>query len=366
MNNKKPNCMPALIGGFGKTSTSFYNKLNFWLLPRFYTFSTLSKNLIKPMSTLSSKEDKTNYISKANSQFGPYLAGLIEGDGSIAVHESTSKNQRFSPKIIVVFHLSDLPLAEYLQKITECGKVYHKKDAGYVLWQIQDLQGVFKLINYINGYMRTPKIEALHRAINWYNTYNQTKSLNNILKNDGLDFNINLLPLDKSPINSNSWLAGFTDADGNFSITITTRKKNNKLGGLRVQTFFRIELRQSYHRDVSLDLGGISYFSILTQISSYLGVNLYTRTRNVKDKVYYSFMVISHNKLSHEQVRTYFNTFPLYSSKYLAYKDWCKVQDLQLEKIMTKDYIEECKEIKSRFNSNRKIFNWDHLKNLTL
>src|SRR5690606_6903578 len=127
---------------------------------------------------------------------------------SIAVHDSTSKNQKFSPKIIVVFHLSDLPLAEHLQKITECGKVYYKKDAGYVLWQIQDLKGVFKLINYINGYMRTPKIEALHRAINWYNAYNQTNQ-NNILKNDELDFNINLLPLDKSPINSNSWLAGF-------------------------------------------------------------------------------------------------------------------------------------------------------------
>jgi len=26
-----------------------------------------------------------------------------------------------------------------------------------------------KIIKIINGYMRTPKIEALHRAINWYN-----------------------------------------------------------------------------------------------------------------------------------------------------------------------------------------------------
>lgn len=102
MNNNK-NCMPALIGGFGKISLSFYSKLNFWLLLSFYRFSILSKNLIKPMSTLSFKEDKTNYISKTNPQFGPYLAGLIEGDGSIAVHDSTSKNKKFSPKIIVVF-----------------------------------------------------------------------------------------------------------------------------------------------------------------------------------------------------------------------------------------------------------------------
>lgn len=76
--------------------------------------------------------------------------------------------------------------------------------------------------------------------------------------------------------------------------------------------------------------------------------------------------VISHNKTSHEQIRKYFDSFPLYSSKYLAYKDWCKVQDLQLEKKLTKDYIEECQEIKSKFNSKRKIFNWEHLKNLIL
>jgi hypothetical protein len=38
--------------------------------------------------------------------------------------------------------------------------------------------------------MRTPKIEALHRAINWYNDY----------------YNMNIVPLglDLSPINSNA------------------------------------------------------------------------------------------------------------------------------------------------------------------
>lgn len=368
-----PSLHSRLIGGFGKIPKSYLNELNLWLY-KYLNSSSISdnNNIINSRhssgsariyySSLSSTE-KIDNKSKANPEFGSYLAGLIEGDGSIAVHDSCSKSKKYSPKILIVFHVSDMPLAEHLQKITECGKVYYKKDAGYVIWQIQDLQGVLKIINYINGYMRTPKIEALHRAINWFNSHNQTQNK----KIEKFESNIKLLPLDKSPINSNSWLAGFTDADGNFSITITTRKKTNSLWqGNRVQTFFRIELRQSYHRDVALDLGGISYFSILTQISAYLGVNLYTRTRNIKDKVYYSFMVISHNKTSHEQIRKYFDSFPLYSSKYLAYKDWCKVQDLQLEKKLTKDYIEECQEIKSKFNSKRKIFNWEHLKNLIL
>lgn len=60
---------------------------------------------------------------------------------------------------------------------------------GYVLWQIQKKEDVIKIINLINGYMRTPKIEALHRAITWFNQFNNCS--------------IDCLGLDKSPICSN-------------------------------------------------------------------------------------------------------------------------------------------------------------------
>jgi hypothetical protein len=59
----------------------------------------------------------------------------------------------------------------------------------------------------------------------------------------------------------------------------------------------------------------------LSKIATYLGVNLLSRTREQKDKVFYAFMIISHSAASHEKVKSYFDRFPLYSSKYLAYKD---------------------------------------------
>lgn len=46
---------------------------------------------------------------------GSYLAGLIEGDGHIAVHDKNSKVYR--PKIIIVFHINDRPLAERLSAV---------------------------------------------------------------------------------------------------------------------------------------------------------------------------------------------------------------------------------------------------------
>ena len=146
-------------------------------------------------------------------------------------------------------------------------------------------------------------------------------------------------------------MAGFSDADGNFSITVyecSARKKANKVIRTNVQTFFRIEVKQNYSRDVTADSRGASFFSIMTKITEFFTINLYTRTRTVDDKVYYAFMAIAHNSRSHDIVRNYFDRFPLvpphlqaafafdfakakakgsggmdelYSSKYLAYKD---------------------------------------------
>jgi hypothetical protein len=248
--------------------------------------------------------------------------------------------------------LSDKPLAEKLASVIQVGKIYNKENQGCVLWSIQNSGEVIKVINIINGYMRTPKIEALHRTILWYNV--------------NMNMDIKPLDLDLSPIDSNSWLAGFTDGDGNFSITLTDRKKKGVVTSKRVQAFFRIELRQNYHREVSINQGGISYFEILDKIARYLKVNLYSRSREQKDKIFYAYMVISHSACteSHKKVIEYFNRYPLYSSKYLAYKDWkYVVEQIQLRngKPLTTENIKEIQKIKDQFNNKRKEFDFSHL-----
>lgn len=325
--------MPALIGGFGK----------------------IDINTIKRYFSIK-KEPKFNSESELRSKIGPYLAGLIEADGSIAVHNEDSNAKKYRPKILVVFNLADEALAKKLASITNAGAVYNKENAGCVIWHIQKTEDVIKIINIINGYMRTPKIEVLHRAINWLNKHDNC--------------GIKCLGLDQSSIESNAWLAGFTDGDGNFSITITNRKKKGNITSKRIQTFFRLEIRQTYHRDVSAELvacAGNSYFGILSKIASYLGVNLLSRIREENDKVFYSFMVISHSLASHEKVISYFNRFPLYSSKYLAYKDWSYVVELNKlrgGKVLTKEELLEVEKIKAQFNSKRKIFDFSHLDEL--
>ena len=65
---------------------------------------------------------------------------------------------------------------------------------------------------------------------------------------------------------------------------------------------FHIEVKQNYYRDVYADKGRASYFSIISKIAEFFTANLYTRTRNENDKVYYAFMAIYHNLTSHKIV----------------------------------------------------------------
>lgn len=376
--------MPALIGGFGKININWKKNITYPLnskgLKPFWTSWDVhpsynsddgkkdqkSRNRkVARFLTTPKWESKSGLESELKIKLGAYLAGLIEADGSFAIHDKDSKAKKYRPKILIVFSLPDKPLAEKLISITKVGKLYNKSNQGCVIWQIQDTEGIIKIIHLINGYMRTPKIEALHRTIKWYNDYDNIR--------------IKPLGLDLSPINSNGWLAGFTDGDGNFSINLTNRKKKGNITTKRIQVFFRIELRQNYHRDipriegstrhheVSSSLSAASYFEIMSQIARYFGVNLYSRSRVQKEKIFFTFMVISHSIQSHIKVINYFDRFPLYSSKYLAYKDWKNVVEqliLRDGKPLTNEEILEVERIKAQFNKKRKFFDFTHLDSL--
>lgn len=301
------------------------------------------------------------------SQLGPYMAGLIEGDGSIIVpkKDKSLKGKKYHPIIRIVFHKNDLPLAQHLQSLLQ-GQLRCPQDKGYVLWEIQDLTGFTRMTRLVNGYFRSPKIEALHRLIHWLNTRGTVGSVEETTTpqtttpiEPEFKQSIPLLGLDRTPIYSNSWLAGFSDADGNFATSIYSRAGNQRT---RVQQFFRLEIRQTYHKNIEDQLGGSSYFKLLSEITCYLGVNLLSRTRLIDDKVYHSFTIIDRDLESHVLVKKYFDTYPLYSSKRLNYEDWCKIEDLIRSKVhLTPEGLQLCRNLKNSMNDQRTYFNWNHL-----
>jgi hypothetical protein len=110
-----------------------------------------------------------------------------------------------------------------------------------------------------------------------------------------------------------------TDADGNFNISLYK--------GKRVNITYKIELRQDYHRGVlntaSILPYNISYLAILTSIASEFNSSVYARSRDLtlkgKTGTYKSYIVSVNSRENLSIVQTYFNKYPLLSSKYLDY-----------------------------------------------
>lgn len=97
------------------------------------------------------------------SNFGYYLAGLIEGDGSIIVPktERSDKGKLNYPSIQIVFHLKDLPLALMIQKNIGHGSINRKKGVNAYILTINNNEGLLEVVKLINGLFRTPKIHSL-------------------------------------------------------------------------------------------------------------------------------------------------------------------------------------------------------------
>ena len=58
-------------------------------------------------------------------QLGYYLAGLIEGDGSIILRQG--EREKISPKIVFTFGKKEIIMYEKLQKILNTGVIYSEQ-----------------------------------------------------------------------------------------------------------------------------------------------------------------------------------------------------------------------------------------------
>ena len=277
--------------------------------------------------------------SKSGEAIGSYLAGLFEGDGHIWI-QKTFSGKNHNPRFCITFGSKNEPLAKKLLEILEVGFLRYKNSDNACVIVISSVAGLKKIVSLINGKLRTPKIGQLEALINWLN------------KNHNA--NILLLPLCESSLLSDAWLSGFVDADGSFSVQYT--KKENALKR-KISCRLRIEQRMI---DPS---SNNSYYNILNKIATFLLCNLLTRKQISTGNTYYTLTASSLESI--KIIINYFNNYPLYSSKYLDYKDWEIVAKLRLNnEHYTENGISKVELAKNSMNNSRTFFKWDHLNNL--
>ena len=96
--------------------------------------------------------------TETTNQLGYYLAGLIEGDGSILVRKG--EREAIAPIIVFTFGKNEIPMYEKLKEIVNYGYINVEKN-GICRYAITNPDSVIHIINLVNGKFRTAKIHAL-------------------------------------------------------------------------------------------------------------------------------------------------------------------------------------------------------------
>jgi len=233
-------------------------------------------------------------INLDNTKFEYYLTGIFEGSDNIYINKYN---------INILFNLYDLPLVLKIQDNLGEGKITRERGKNAYKLTINRK----KMIDILNGKIRTSKYDIL-------------------------------IDLNKTPLESTSWLAGYIEANGKFIIRVDNHSENIEC---------RLELKI---------LKDISNISLIKDISNLL------KTSISENNKYY--IIRTKNIESNSILESYLTKYPLFSKKYLDYKDWLNVFNAikNQESIENKKYIANI--MRARMNENRKIFNWDHLKYL--
>lgn len=276
-------------------------------------------------------------MENINPNFSYYLAGLIEGDGTIIVPktERSLKGKINYPSIQISFDLRDLPLALIIQKTLGFGSLSRTKGVNAYRLTINNYEGLIKLLIILNGKLRTVKINDYNNLVHF-----QNKRFQPFLK-------ICPLELDNSSLNQNPWLSGFIDADGHFFVHL--RKNNVSCGFEIVQAIS--------------DYNNRSKEGLMRELAKFL-----KRDQKEKSKNYCNGKNQFHIKLnslaSNLLLSDYLENWPLFSTKFQNYQDYSKVLKLiKLKEHNTIDNKEFIKNLSENMNNNRTVFNWDHLQN---
>ena len=150
----------------------------------------------------------------------PFWVGLMDGDGSIQVNHWRKKNLQYR-MIIKLSHLESNVRMLMLIKHQFKGHVRVTKNGKEVLWVLDNKNDILNAIKTFEKY--PPLTSRLICSLNFLNTCLSHKDVETYLNTRNLKYSHQLSivkeNLNKSrPLYFNSWLSGFIEAEGCFSL----------------------------------------------------------------------------------------------------------------------------------------------------
>ena len=280
---------------------------------------------------LSIYKDKNNTTvfepSATNNNLGYYLAGLLEGDGSISLPSLgvTSLNRVLNPRIVFTSHINNIGMYSFIQ--SELGNIgrFQKSGENILRYIIGDKESIILFINLVHGKLRTPKNNRFNDLINFMN--------------NKYDLNISVSLLDNSSFTDNSWFSGFSEADGHFGIKYVESKLKSETRKRSVSENVSLKFRLDQRLYDKATSSSMEPF--MEKLALFLNTNLKTYKNNTNSEVLsVSIQSIKNVKF----LIDYFNKFPLIGDKLTDFKNWEIVYNM----ILLKQHLTEEGRLKIR------------------
>ena len=270
--------------------------------------STYNSNL-----HLNPRRESSLYKEDKNS-LGYYLAGLLEGDGSISIPAlgTTTMNRILNPRIVFTSHVNNIGMYAFLQ--SELGGIGRFQTSGTstLRYIIGDKEGILLCIKLMHGKLRTPK----------------NKRFNDLIKFFNLKYSLNIAVsiLDTSDFAGNSWLTGFTEADGNFGIKYVESKPKSDTHKRSVSVSLKFRLDQrAYDKPTSSNM-----LPFMENLALFLRCTVKSYNSNKSHSEVLSLSVASIDNI--KLLIDYFEKYPLLGEKWDNYNKWSTVYYMIISK----------------------------------
>ena len=282
---------------------AFHDRIINKELMKVIPFLSLNKLGFSQVRKENIKENKNHYIEQ-------FFVGLLEGDGTITTNINKSKK---SIRVRIVIALKNEKnnhnMLNKIQKIIG-GRVVIERQDKYVTWIASNKSDINKVLLILSRYplltirkqcqLDFAKNCLLYKDVDNFmlNRKNMYNHMNELLKILNQNNNIKLT------IYFNSWLSGFIEAEGNFSLIF------NEKGYLRKSSF---------------SIGQNNELHILNMIKNYFqSENKITKDKkkldpkgNISDSDHYRLHL--YNALSRKLLFQHFEKYPLLGEKKISY-----------------------------------------------
>lgn len=235
---------------------------------------------------------KHQKLSLAKQAFLEWFLGFAEGHGSFGIRDGR-----------LTFTIDQAEI-EILQKIrSELGfgtvLTFHQNERVYARYSVSDKQGIFCLIHLFNGNIQLQKVQTRFEL--WVHTFNSTKTYSTYEK---ICISPRRLVTDISF--ETAWLAGFFDAEGGFSASLTESQEDPK-------RYARLRLKAYLDQKDEWDV--LQHIAELFEVKSVF-------VRNAEKQTY---RVDCSTQKSLANILLYFSKHKLRSKKHVVYAMWKKI-----------------------------------------